>query len=63
MNDQMIRLFKWFDRKTSGLLWSTLFAERLVKETDVPKCMREAFKAYKKCNKARRAKLALEFIG
>ena len=62
MNKDMIRLFKWFDKKTNQCHWSAVFAECLAGEDCVPNCMRGALKQFKKCNKVRRVKLASDYI-
>jgi hypothetical protein len=62
MNLKFQKLFTWFDNKTNNCLWSKPFSEGLALQTSVPKCMQDAFKAFKKCNKQRRISLASDFI-
>ena len=62
MRVDMIKLFKWFDNRTCGSMWSKPFAEHLAKQKNIPKTLREAHKAFKKSNKARRISLASYYI-
>ncbi len=62
MNSDMIKLFKWFDKKTGKTLWSSSFAEQLAIQTKIPKALKEAHKVFKKCNKIRRRSLSSHYI-